>query len=458
MKQVVLLVMIFFPFISRAQTVAIEAKTAPDKNWKTYPSLTVRDLKGFSPRKEPGIDRFGGIPGGSFKKTGFFHAEKSGERWWLITPDGNRSLNISVNDVTAGVSEKQKEAFAEKYSSKTDWAAQTKTFLTELGFNGIACWSDYKAFESLPDKKSKPLSYTIILNLMSNYGKKRGGTFKKPGHTGYPHDAIFVFDPEFEDFCRQETKKISRNRNDENLLGYFSDNELPFYKKTLDGFLSLPADDPGYLSAVKWLQLRGTEKNKITDTDRAEFLAYVADRYFSVVSDSIKSNDPNHLYLGSRLHTTEKDNPSFMRVAGKYVDVIAINYYRSWRPSDEEMADWLNWSGKPFIISEWYVKAEDSWLPNKSGAGWIVRTQKDRGVFYQNFTLALLKSKGCVGWQWFKYQDNDPENKKAEASNIDANKGIVDSSFIPYRDLTVQIREINVPIHSLIRNFTNNSK
>ena len=30
---------------------------------------------------------------------------------------------------------------------------------------------------------------------MSSYGKKRGGTFQKPGHTGYPNDCIFVFDP-----------------------------------------------------------------------------------------------------------------------------------------------------------------------------------------------------------------------------------------------------------------------
>jgi hypothetical protein len=46
-------------------------------------------------------------------------------------------------------------------------------------------------------------------------------------------------------------------------------------------------------------------------------------------------------------------------------------------------------------------------LANITGAGWTVRTQKDRGRFYQNYTLGLLKQPGCVGWHWFKYMDND---------------------------------------------------
>ncbi len=30
----------------------------------------------------------------------------------------------------------------------------------------------------------------------------------------------------------------------------------------------------------------------------------------------------------------------------------------------------------------------DAGLANKGGAGWIVKTQRDRGLFYQNFTLS----------------------------------------------------------------------
>ena len=49
------------------------------------------------------------------------------------------------------------------------------------------------------------------------------------------------------------------------------------------------------------------------------------------------------------------------------------------------MNNWGEWSGKPFLITEWYVKGEDSGLPNATGAGWNVPTQDDR-----NFLRKLL--------------------------------------------------------------------
>jgi hypothetical protein len=105
------------------------------------------------------------------------------------------------------------------------------------------------------------------------------------------------------------------------------------------------------------------------------------------------------------------------------------------------------------MITEYYTKGVDSGLPNKSGAGWLVRTQKDRGLFYQNFNLALLESGSCVGWHYFKYMDNDPTEKGTELSNMDANKGIVDNYYNLYTDLTDKIRELNTNMYSLIQFF-----
>jgi hypothetical protein len=87
------------------------------------------------------------------------------------------------------------------------------------------------------------------------------------------------------------------------------------------------------------------------------------------------------------------------------------------------MQNWYNWSGKPFLVTEFYTKGMDSGLGNTTGAGWIVPEQKDRGYFYQNFVNELIKAKTCVGWHWFTYMDNDPENPNSDASNKDSNKG-----------------------------------
>ena len=105
------------------------------------------------------------------------------------------------------------------------------------------------------------------------------------------------------------------------------------------------------------------------------------------------------------------------------------------------------------MITEWYTKGMDSGLPNISGAGWIVKTQRDRGLFYQNYTLQLLESKSCVGWHWFKYIDNDPEQEGTELSNQDANKGIVNNDYKEYNPLLNLMKEINLQTYNLIDYF-----
>jgi hypothetical protein len=74
-------------------------------------------------------------------------------------------------------------------------------------------------------------------------------------------------------------------------------------------------------------------------------------------------------------------------------------------------------------------------------------------LFYQNFTLGLLESGNCVGWHWFKYQDNDPALEGAELSNIDANKGIVDNDYREYSNCLDLMREINLQVYDLADYF-----
>lgn len=105
------------------------------------------------------------------------------------------------------------------------------------------------------------------------------------------------------------------------------------------------------------------------------------------------------------------------------------------------------------MITEWYAKGMDSGMANHSGAGWTVRTQADRGRFYQNFTLALLAHPACVGWHWFKYIDNDPTDTRADPSNRDSNKGIVNNRYEPYRALLDPMRELNDQVYPLVEHF-----
>ena len=138
----------------------------------------------------------------------------------------------------------------------------------------------------------------------------------------------------------------------------------------------------------------------------------------------------------------------------RYCDLVSINYYARWQPEADFLANLKVWCGtKPFLVSEFYTKAEDSGLTNVTGAGWKVRTQKDRGIHYENFIINLLESSNCVGWSWFRYQDNDPTAKGVDPSNLNANKGCVDNCYEPYRSLVASMKRVNIIKYGLMKQF-----
>lgn len=423
-----------------------------------FTTRTLASLSGFKP-KTIKTDRYGGRLDKKEKATGFYYTKKINGRWWAIDPAGQLFIHNALNAVSMGASDRNKAALQQKFGDENTWMAKTQELVVENGFNGAGAWSNTKLITKSPLQKTKPLAYTINLDFMSAYGDKRGGTYQVPGHKGYPNNVIFVFDPAFEEFCDQHAKKLVANKNDANLFGYFSDNEMPLGIKNLDGYLTLKnQEDAGYIAAKKWIDARGVTADKITDADRLAFLAVVADKYFAIVTKAIKKYDPNHMYLGCRFHGQQGKLEELWRAAGQYTDAISMNYYNAWTPDQKQMAQWTEWSSKPFIITEWYVKADDSDLGNTAGAGWIVKTQKDRGLFYQNFTLGLIESKNCVGWHWFKYMDNDPTQKGAEPSNTNANKGIVDNNYQLYAPLVDKMKELNFQMYQLTDFFDQRKK
>jgi hypothetical protein len=156
---------------------------------------------------------------------------------------------------------------------------------------------------------------------------------------------------------------------------------------------------------------RKGEGYTIDSIDRLEFHGLVLGTYYRIVSEAIKKYDSNHLYLGSRLHGAAKYKNPIFREAGKYVDVVSVNYYSRWNPEQETLKMWLEESGKPFIITEFYAKAYDVGLSNSSGAGYPVATQTDRAIFFENFVIGLLESRGNVGWHWHRFDDTNTSNK-----------------------------------------------
>jgi hypothetical protein len=439
-------------------TIEVEAAVRPDANWEEYSTRTLAqapDLAALPLDSE--LDRYGGWTGYRANATGFFYATNVIGRWWLVDPQGGLFLHKGISAVRPLHTVTAEPAFQSKFGTDTNWGVQVTSLLRQNGFNGAGAWSSLPELQAAP----KPLIYTCTWNFMGAYGKKRGGTSQQAGHTGYPNDCIFVFDPAFETFCDEYARQLITNKDDPCLLGHFSDNELPFKRALLTNYLVLPENDPGRQAAEKWLRSRHGEKATVadvTDQDKKDFLAVVVDRYFRIVSKAIHKYDPNHLFLGSRFYGADVGCPEVFKAAGPYLDVVSVNYYHTWTPKPADLEMWASESGRPVIITEWYAKGMDSGLSNQSGVGWVVKTQRDRGLFYQNFTLGLLASKVCVGWHWLQYADNDPADAKSDPSNKDSNKGIVNVRYEPYAPLLDAMRQVNARSYALARYFQQSGK
>ena len=112
-------------------------------------------------------------------------------------------------------------------------------------------------------------------------------------------------------------------RNNPDVLGFFSDNEIDFStwrNRLLDRFLKISnKQDPAYIAAAKFM----TDKDKsanvsdVTDELNNEFAGICAEKYYSAIKNAVKaSKDPELLYLGSRLHSLPKYNSYIIMAAG----------------------------------------------------------------------------------------------------------------------------------------------
>ncbi len=442
----------------------VRARKNKTSAWGDYLAYTVDRIEDeenrvFVPGQDPETDKYGGWKVTTLPATGFFRVEQFAGRWWLVTPEGNLYLSKGVAVFSTGGSDRQAEALQEKFGSTTAWAKQETSKLKSLGFNSLGAWSNVETVRKL----SEPMPYTVIVSPMGKLnawikssGEEADASWS--GWEGYPNDFAMVFHSKLDEYIEKEIATIVKYRDDPYCIGYFVDNEIPWKDYALDRCLEKwPASHVNHQKAQKWLDARkgktDARLSEATDADRRAFIAYCMEVYLGKVTEAIRKYDPNHLFLGCRFNqwNYELKNDEIFRTAGRYMDVISINHYQKWEPDAAAVQNWGAWSGRPFLVTEFYVKGEDSLLPNTTGAGWNVRTQAERGYFYQNFVNCLVRSKVCVGWHWFTYMDNDPENEAADPSNRDSNKGMVTWDFEDYLPLQENMRAMNDNVYLLTR-------
>lgn len=441
----------------------------PSGTFKAYKTRTYSDLTDMSKyvdvTVEPEYDKYGGIIDEQMRQeaTGFFYSTKIGDRWWIIDPLGYPCYIRALSGIVYSYqnSPKQEKAAFELYGNLEKWAiATTRHLMNDLYFNAGA--SPSTQMTTVVDG----IAVQRSIGFVGSYGSSIGVNNSNGGSTTFSeNNTMPVFDPDFVTYADTRAKTIVTNGwvDDPNTLGYTFDNELPMQESMIYDYMNVsPSKSVNYYSyACTWYWLTEmTGKDKVADDDITEeleqlFRGFVWDRYYNVVTTAIRKYDQNHMLLGTRFLTVAKDAPWVLRFAAEYLDCITINWYGQWEPNAEDIYDFAQYADVPFMVTEFYAKAEENedGLANTSGAGFFVKTQQDRADHYQSFTLRLLEAKNCVGWHWFQYTDNDPTGNPTDVSSTDANKGIVSNTHKEYTDLTDDMTDINKNVYTIIEYF-----
>ena len=423
----------------------VKAKETPSSEWGEYRAWTIDRLPGFTPGTAPQTDRYGGWKTGkTYEATGFFRVQKEGGRWYIISPDGNPMLSAQVGAFVTGSSDRQKQALASTFGTSQRWAASEMYWLKSRGFTGVA------GSTNIVKDVTDPLPYNVYLNPMTAYVRELRKTIKVPDRMPV------VFDDGYSQELSTQVSWLDKYSGDPYCFGITTDDELFWTDDMLKVYLTVfPEGNSNRTAAQKWLDGRkGRSGCSWQDADASDidaFKAHCLEAYLEKTASAVRLAAPGAMYLGPRFYkwTWELSSQAMMAVAGRYVDIVCVNHFTKWEPSQEDLSNWSEWSGKPVMITSFDTKGEDSGLPNTGGLGWVVPTQDDRGKFYENFVIALVRSGCCVGWQWYTYMDNDPEDSTADASNKDSNKGIVKWDFSRYDGLVDHMEAVNRQLYHL---------
>jgi hypothetical protein len=378
---------------------------------------------------------------------------------WLVTPCGDRFFSLGVNVLDGGNGEHQKvgraysgyrwEAFTPTLS---DWSAETRRRLLSWGFNSAGGWS------LPPDSLQLPMVINLELGRLARF------------HWFDP------FAPETETRMNLLARElVAPYRDSAYRIGYFSDNEVGWWAGALFFFYSSKpansftkqrwvelirqhyADDWSRFAAdflppsgvASWeALLRTTESIRMKPGGSGirvvrEWTGIVAERYYTLAEQAIRTADPNALYFGDRLPIYY--DPAAVRAMAPHVDAIAVNYNVD--SSDGWIADYFFdglrklSGGKPVLVSEWFFAARENRTGNRNnGHLMTVASQDERAIGAAAAARNFAAIPQLVGMHWFQYYDHP---KGGRADGEDYNFGLVDVDNRPYQELAAALTSAN---------------
>jgi hypothetical protein len=433
-----------------------------------------------------GRDAYGGwTEGPRHEASGFFRMHRDADgRWWYVDPDGWPFWSLGTTGVRIGdttVVEGREWLFEElpdaggpyacalnppinspandpkgrrtvafyylnvlrKWGSEEAWRDHVARRFRAWGLNTVANWSQ----ESVLRQRIVPHVRTLSTRV--------------DGAPLVARRMPDVWSPRWQAaFEAHVARDATPHRDNPWLLGYFCDNEMPWgglHRNILDcepdaaardAFLDFLRRRYGSEDALRrdfgpavadWGAARALHPEQLPEKGPAveamhEFVGEYAERYFRIVTETIRRHDPNHLYLGCRFVRGKPDD-RICAAAGRYAAVVTVNSYDLW-PRREQFGEWHRACGRPIQIGEFHLPLSGArQLPPLYPAF----TAEERRQLVMESVRKWAEQPYAVGAHWYQHADQHITGRPADGENQPC--GLVDITDTPHPDIVGALRE-----------------
>jgi hypothetical protein len=332
-------------------------------------------------------------------------------RYSLVAPNGKPFFPHGVNHISA--------------SGRGEDATRVAKTCRELGFNAYGYGT--------PEELHGDMPYIESWNDLVPISTHRGAN-----SFGYRD----IFDEAVQADIRQKIKeKCDANRDNKNLIGYMW-TDLPAWtldskhgtnwvefcrelpagaagKQAYTSFLKSDYEDVDAVNAVyetnamNWEQLgehsfASVPKTGAVKSDDLQFLRRIAREYYTLLGNTTRKHDPNHLVFGDRFMFSLVVDEVLDEML-PHVDAIAIQpLYKSDFPRATFKALHER-TDKPIIISDFAIRFRDG--NNEVRGGQLVYNDDIAGQEYAAYLRNAIDAPHVIGAFWCNWQDSIQPNK-----------------------------------------------
>lgn len=398
--------------------------------------LAVMNLKGEHAYLTEPRDCYGGIKKINFLATGFFRTHFDGNRWWLVTPQGNAFLSFGVNHYHASwwAQSHNRDYWVRRFKAEKPFDAQwNESFkkealsdLKRLGINSLGVHTDAPMLTEPPGKACFPY--------VAEYAPLKLSHYLKPNKERY----MDVFSHEFRVICDNQAKKsVLPYANDPMILGFsmadcpiFTDDEAEWFSSTTwpRQIRNMGAEFPGkkvyvdsltktyqrvedfntvyesdfqswdeLLKAKNWRQ-DTYPKNPQEKADNQKFLLLCVDEYYKQAKAAFRKYNPNHLFFGDKINGNTNGLDTVIKVTTRYTDCVNFQYYAGLDEHKKNMARWsrLKSVNQPILNGDSAFTVPTETMPNPYGPH--CENQKQRAALTLQYMKDSLARNDFVGW------------------------------------------------------------